>query len=77
MTDPLFERLLGTRATDPGCDATFVLLDRYAEAVIRGDDLTPEYAGVLAHLRDCAACREDAEGLVAAVRELQSPTDPR
>jgi hypothetical protein len=77
MTDQLFERLLGMADTNKGCDATFALLDRYAEAVIRGDDFTLKYAGVLAHLRDCEACREDAEGLVAAVKQLESTIDPR
>jgi predicted anti-sigma-YlaC factor YlaD len=75
MTDPLLDRLLGSADADPGCDATFELLDRYVDAVVRGDDVASQYAGVLVHLRNCPACREDAEGLLAAARELEHPAD--
>jgi hypothetical protein len=71
MSDSL-ERLLGVGVEDPGCEATFEVLDRYVEAVLRGEDVKERFAGVIAHLRNCDACREDAEGLLAALREIES-----
>jgi hypothetical protein len=77
MTDHLFERLLGTDDRDPGCEATFAIMDQYVDAVVRGDDVALEYPGVLGHIRNCSACREDTEGLLAAAREVGPPPDPR
>jgi hypothetical protein len=73
----LFNRLLGTEDTDPGCAAGFELMDQYVDAVLRGEDVTLKYAGVLAHLRNCPDCREDTEGLLIALQEVQPPSDPR
>ena len=75
MTDPFFDRLLGTDDSDSGCDAGFALMEQYVDAVLRGDDVTVMYAGVLAHLRNCPDCREDTEGLLAALREIKPPSD--
>jgi hypothetical protein len=77
MTDPLFERLLGADDADSGCEAGFALMEQYADAVLRGDDVTLTYAGVVAHLRNCPACREDTEGLLAALRDIEPPPDLR
>lgn len=66
---------LGIVAGDPGCDAVFEALDRYAEAVLRGDGVTPEFARVVLHLWNCIACREDTEGLLAALRLIE-PLSP-
>ena len=77
MTGHRFERLLGTAGSDPGCDATLTVVDQYVDAVLRGDDVVVKYAGVLAHLRNCPACREDTDGLLAAIREIEPPPDPR
>jgi hypothetical protein len=75
MTDRFFERLLGTEGIDPGCEATFALMDRYVDAVLREADVALEYPQVLVHLRNCSACREDTEGLLAAAREGPPPSD--
>jgi hypothetical protein len=64
--DPL-DALLGAGGYDPGCDATFEQLHRYCEAVLRGADVTHEFPDVVIHLRNCPACREDTEGLLAAL----------
>jgi hypothetical protein len=77
MTDQLFERLLGTDDSDPGCEAVFAVMDQYVDAVVRGDDVVLKYPGVLAHLRNCSACREDTEGLLAAASEVEPPSDQR
>ncbi len=69
MHDPWWGRLLVAVPDDVGCDAVFEALDRYVEAVLRGDEVKTRYAGLLVHLRSCGACREDGEGLVLAVRD--------
>lgn len=60
-----------TKADDSTCDGAFEVLDQYVEAVLRGDDVTLGFARVLSHLRNCWACGEDTEGLLAAVREIE------
>ena len=75
MTDPIFDRLLPTDDADAGCDAGYALMEQYVDAVLRGDDVELEYPGVVAHLRNCPACREDTEGLLAALRDIESPPD--
>ena len=77
MNDDLRERLLGSTARDPGCEACFELLDQYAEAVLRRDDVAQLFPGVIAHLASCPACREDTEGLLAALRLQAPPEEPR
>ena len=77
MSDDLRERLLGGKSRDPGCEACFEMLDEYAEAVLRGGDVTRLYPEVIAHLTGCAACREDTEGLLAALRLQPPPEEPR
>jgi hypothetical protein len=73
MSDTPLERLLGTDARDPGCDGAFEVLDQYVEAVRRGEDPRLRYAEFVTHIRHCAACREDAEGLLAAANDLEPP----
>jgi hypothetical protein len=75
MSYNYFDRLLGTDDSDPGCEAGFELMEEYVDAVLRGDDVALKYPGVLAHLRNCPACREDTEGLLAALREIEPPSD--
>lgn len=64
MGDPWWARLLVAVPDDVGCDAVFEALDRYVDAVLRGEEVSAAYAGLLVHLRSCVACREDVEGLV-------------
>lgn len=66
MHDPL-EALLGRAGRDPGCDAAFEDLDRYCEAVTSEEDATRQFPAFALHIRNCAACREDTEGLLAAL----------
>ena len=73
MTDQPLERLLGTAARDPGCDGAFEVLDQYVEALRRGDDVASRYTDFVTHIRNCAACREDTEGLLAALDDLEQP----
>jgi len=72
MSSNPFERILGTDGRDPGCEACFELLDQYVDAVLRGEDAEARFPGVIAHIRQCDACREDTEGLIAALRKNNS-----
>jgi len=69
MTDYRLDALLGTSGRDPGCDAGLDFIDEYCEIVARGDPVPTRFADFLTHLGNCRACREDTEGLLAAVRE--------
>ncbi len=62
------QRLLGHSGRDPGCDACFEVMDEYAELRAGGEDAAGRLPEVAAHLRDCAACREDLDGLEALLR---------
>lgn len=77
MTDDLRAWLLGSRFADPGCDACFDVLDQYAETLLRGGDVTQDFPEVLAHLASCEACREDTEGLLAALQDARPGSEPR
>ena len=66
------DELLATDPDDVGCDGTFELLDLYVEAQLSGQDVERLFRGLAAHLRDCAPCREDYAGLLAAARDTHS-----
>ena len=72
MSGRYLHGILGSAAPDPGCEAAFEALDRYVEAVLRGDDVVTEYAHVITHAQNCSACREDTEGLLTSVDEIDS-----
>lgn len=72
MTDSKLEKILGASGRDPGCDAGLDVIDQYCEAVLRGEPAEERYSEFLRHLHNCVACREDTEGLLAALRELEN-----
>jgi hypothetical protein len=59
--------LLATEMGDAGCELTFVLLDRYAEAQLSGHNPQVSFRGIAVHLRSCPACHEDLAGLRLAL----------
>jgi hypothetical protein len=69
MTDIDLDRFLGSSNADPGCEEAGELMDAYCELVSRGEPVTEHYAEFLTHMKNCTACREDMEGLLAWVRE--------
>ena len=69
MTDIDLDRLLGASQSDPGCDEAGELMDAFCELVSRGEPVSDRYAEFLTHMHNCAACREDMEGLLAWLRE--------
>ena len=66
----LLRRFLRTDPEDAGCELTVELLHVYVEQILAG--VEPD-SGIAAHLRACDPCAQDAEGLLAAIRE----TPPR
>ena len=60
---------LRTSPGDPGCSVSRRDIGAYAELIIRGSPPAPRFPGVAAHLESCAACWEDVEGLIAALRD--------
>jgi len=69
MSDERWRRLLGNARRDLGCEAGFAVMDRYTEALLRGGNVERAFPELVAHLENCPACREDVEGLLAALRE--------
>ena len=68
MSDERLQRLLGNARKDPGCEPAFEAMDRYAEAVLRDEDVERAFPEVFAHLENCTACRDDVAALIAAIR---------
>lgn len=71
MTESDLRKLLGTADPDPGCDESGEMMDAYCERVARGEPLTDRFAEFLTHIANCTACREDAESLLAVLREQE------
>ena len=59
-------RFLRTDPEDAGCAQTTELLHVYVEQMLAGIEPHPAIA---AHLQACDPCAQDAEGLLAAIRE--------
>jgi hypothetical protein len=60
--------LLGTPGDDAGCDGGLAFLAEYVEAELEGREARELFPALAAHLRNCPACAEDYEGLLALVR---------
>lgn len=60
------DRFLDADPRDVGCAETMVLLDVYVELTLTGAEPERRYPGLAAHLRACAPCLRDFEGLLAA-----------
>ncbi|MGH7921800.1 MAG: hypothetical protein ACREQM_17930 [Candidatus Dormibacteraceae bacterium] len=48
-------------------------MDVYVDLALAGEHPEVQYPGIAVHLRDCGPCREDFDGLLAAVRRLANP----
>lgn len=65
--------LLGTPDEDAGCEGGLAVLAEYVEGELVGRNVRDLFPALTAHLRNCPACAEDYEGLVALIREQQRP----
>jgi hypothetical protein len=61
------DRFLQTDPRDVGCAEAMQMLHVYAELVAAGEPAEQRYPGLAAHLRACGPCREDFDGLLAAI----------
>jgi hypothetical protein len=68
--------LLRTEPGDPGCGAMSKLLELVAEATAAGQIPDESFPQAAAHLRGCAACREELAGLVDAMTSFGDPAPP-
>ena len=71
MKDDSLEHLLGRPGRDPGCEMGFTQLDRYCDAVRGGEDVERKFPNLVRHIQNCPDCREDTEGLLAFLKELE------
>jgi hypothetical protein len=61
------DRFLQTDPRDVGCAEAMQMLHVYADLVAAGEPAEQRYPGLAAHLRACGPCREDLDGLLAAI----------
>jgi len=76
MTHLDLEKLLGDDGADPGCDGAGELMDAYCDAVANGEATMPRFDDFVRHMRNCVACREDTEGLLAILLQ-EKDSEPR
>jgi hypothetical protein len=66
--DPMMKKLLDSLAMSKGheisCDEVFAVLDQFAEAVVRGENVLVFMPLVRQHLDMCPDCREEYETLL-------------
>jgi hypothetical protein len=72
MTDDLhhLDDLLRSVDGDAGCAAGEAILDAYVDLELAGQDPSGAFPGTAIHLRSCAGCRADHDGLLEAAREF-------
>ena len=59
-----------THPDEIGCDRCLEQMDRFAEMVLTGKNVTEALPLVEDHLQRCVDCREEFEALLAALRAL-------
>ena len=65
---PLVGMLGRTQDVEYTCDDVYRLLDEFAEAVVRGEDVARLMPLVQLHLDLCPDCREEFEALLRVLR---------
>jgi len=63
----VLDRFLRTHPRDVGCAEAMRVLHIYADLVAAGEPAERRYPGLAAHLRSGGPCREDFDGLLAAI----------
>ncbi len=63
----LVQMVAATQPVEIGCDECFEQLDRFAELTRDGQSAADVLPLVQQHLERCADCREEFEGLLAAL----------
>jgi len=70
MLKQIVRGIVTTRPDEIGCDACFEQVDRFAEMVLDGKDVTEALPLVEDHLKRCGDCREEFEALLEALRAM-------
>ena len=70
--DPLTPLLGTTDDKDSGCEGGMAVIAEYVELELAGRNADKLFPDLATHLRNCPACAEDDDGLVALVRGRQS-----
>jgi len=70
MLKKLLEMVEQTEKHEMDCEEVFDMLDVYAEATVRGDEISEMLSIVKNHLGICHCCSEEYEALM---RILESP----
>jgi len=71
----LVEMIKQTQPEEFTCEEVFALLDQFADALERGDDVSALMPMVRSHLEICADCREEFEALLRVLQARAS--DPQ
>lgn len=71
-SESALEQFLQTDPRDVGCAEAMDVLHIYAELVASDVDPQSRFPGVAAHLRACAPCGEEFDGLLATVLDLNA-----
>ena len=64
------DELLRAHEGDAGCEAGVPIMDQYVEIELRGEDPSAQFPGTAIHLRVCAGCRADHDGVLEAARRF-------
>jgi predicted anti-sigma-YlaC factor YlaD len=72
MTVKMLQALAITEEREISCDEVFAVLDLFAEAVLRGENILPFMPLVRQHLEMCPDCREEYETLLRMLQPLFS-----
>lgn len=64
----MIQKIAGTQEVEYSCDDVLRLLDQFAEASLRGEDVRQLMPLVVQHLEMCADCREEYEALLKVLK---------
>ena len=65
----VLDRFLRTDPADAGCQQAIATLHAYVELAAAGEQPDARYPGIGTHLRACAPCGDDYDGLLITVVE--------
>jgi len=68
----LISRLLNTHEEELSCDEVFALVDEYAEASQRGEDVASLEPIIRQHLDMCRECEEEYQALLSVLEGTKS-----
>ncbi len=65
----MISMIMDTQEDDIDCDATFELMNQYAEMLLRGEDVAQILPKVHRHIQSCPDCLEELEALLRTLSE--------